>query len=73
MFNARINYEKIYYDRTVENSYISDYTRQMIFLSSVYKMCPKCGNTVNILSKGCDNCFYQFKGGRSGRQQKNKC
>lgn len=62
MFNKRLNYEKIYYDRTVENSYISDYTRQQIFLSSVYKMCPSCGSVVNILSKGCDNCLYQFKG-----------
>ena len=44
---------------TCENSG-KRFSKQVQFLESCWKMCPRCGNILRIGAKGCDNCLLQF-------------
>lgn len=60
MFNLNKNYGEIAY-RMSKGIYVPQWvTARQQFLSSIVKVCPKCGTILPLNAKGCSTCLQQF-------------
>ena len=63
MFNINKNYSEIALRQSKVICLAPHAVRAELFLSTVKKICPRCGAILALRSKGCDNCLFQFDKG----------